>query len=98
MGETMKRVQMLLEPGQHEALRRKAEATGTSVAVVARRAIDRGLEALEEESVRERRWAALERARSLREAQTGPSHEVDVTADVRALREDRDGALTDDRH
>lgn len=98
MGETMKRVQMLLEPGQHEALRRRAEATGTSVAVVARRAIDRGLEALEEESVRERRRAALERARSLREAQIGPSHEVDVAADVRALREDRDGALTDDRH
>jgi hypothetical protein len=97
MGETMKRVQMLLEPGQHEALRRRAEAAGTSVAVVARRAIDRGLEALEEESVRERRWAALERARALREAQTGPPHEVDVAADIRALREDRDGALTEDR-
>ncbi len=90
MGETLRRVQMLIEPRQHDELRRRAELAGTSVAAVARRAIERGLESLDQESLQTRRMRALERARTLRGQGGTAGAGVDVAADLAELRKERD--------
>lgn len=95
MEATFKRVQMLLEPEQHEALRAQAQASGISVAELTRRAITRGLDALRSEEVRARRAEALRQARQLRKRQElrGAPMITTVSDDLDAIREERDSEL-----
>jgi hypothetical protein len=74
MSERLYRAQILLDPGQHEALKTYAVAEGRSISSVAREVVDLGLRALrhrdrrEEEALRsldeirrrvEERWGVL---------------------------------------
>jgi hypothetical protein len=96
----LSRVQMLLEPKQHEALKRIAKERGTSVAEVTREAISQWLEGQQRETARTQQLAALERARGLREAMRtryGKPLEIDVVGDLNAMREERLDQLTTGR-
>lgn len=53
----LKRVQVLLEPGQHASLEREARGRGTSVAAIVREAIDQRYAA--GQRVRDEAYAAL---------------------------------------
>lgn len=94
------RVQMLLKPRQHEALKRIAKERGTSVAEVTREAISQWLESQQRETVRTQQLAALERAHGLREAMRarfGKPLDIDVATDLNAIREERLEQLTTGR-
>ena len=88
---TLERVQMLLEPRQRRKLVELAKAQGKSVAEITRQAIDAGLEKLSTIEQRERMLAALEAARKLRDSM--PMLDIDVVADIRQMREERDHEL-----
>ena len=87
----MQRVQMLLEPKQRRRLVELARAQGKSVAEITRQAIDAGLEKLSENEQRVRMIAVLEAARQLRDSM--PMLDIDVVADIRQMREERDDEL-----
>ena len=87
----MQRVQMLLEPKQRRKLAELAKAQGKSVAEITRQAIDAGLEKLSAIEQRERMLAALEAARVFRDSM--PMLDIDVVADIRQMREERDDEL-----
>jgi predicted DNA-binding protein len=93
---TMQRVQMLLEPRQRRKLSELAKAQGKSVAEVTRDAIDLGLEQMKQIDRQARMLAALEAAKRLRESirqrNNGPLS-IDVVADIRQMREERDEEL-----
>lgn len=96
MGERLTRVQMLMEPAQHQVLREQAQATGVSVAEMARTVIWRGLEVLEQEALRNQRSRAIVRARQLREVQKNRGvGGLAVVDDLRQLREMQDARLSD---
>ena len=87
----MERVQMLLESRQRRKLSELAKAQGKSVAEVTRQAIDAGLETLSIREQHVRLLAALEAARKLRDSM--PMLDIDVVADIRQMREERDNEL-----
>jgi hypothetical protein len=88
---TMQRVQMLLEPGQRRKLAELAQAQGKSIAEITRLAIDAGLEKLAHNEHQARISAALNAAQVLRDSM--PLLEIDVVADIRQMREERDNEL-----
>jgi uncharacterized protein (DUF1778 family) len=88
---SLERVQMLLEPEQRRILREIAEIQGKSVAQVTRQAIDLGLQALQQEQTTAHMQAALERAEKLR--QFMGLLNLDVSKDLRQIREERDADL-----
>lgn len=93
---TMQRVQLLLEPRQRQELAKLAQAQGKSIAEITRRAIDAGLEKLNEDDQQERMLAVLEVAQQLRariHARTGKTLDIDVVEDIRQMREERDEEL-----
>ena len=93
MSETLHRVQMLLEPRQHALLAQLAKQQGRSVAEVTRRVIALGLEQLADQDTQARRALALRRAARLAEsigARLGGPLSIDVSEDLRRLREERD--------
>ncbi len=87
------RVQMLLEPKQHEALKRIAKERGTSVAEVTREAIQQWMENSEREGLlrqQAKAWrSALDFGEELIRQRGGQPFEVDVVADLNAMREER---------
>ena len=89
---TMQRVHMLLEPRQRRKLVELARARGKSVAEITRQAIDAGLEKLSAIEHRERMLATLEAARKFRDSM--PMLDIDVVADIRQMREERDDELS----
>jgi hypothetical protein len=96
MGEALRRVQMLIEPGQHTMLARLAKREGLSVAEVTRQVITLGLEQLSQKDVLTARDRALQQADELAErigARVGGSLSVDVVEDLRQLREKRDDQI-----
>jgi hypothetical protein len=93
MAETLRRVQMLLEPKQHALLAQLAKKQGRSVADITREAIAIGLMQLAEQDVLARRAQALKSADDLAEriqARTGRPLDIDVIEDLRRVREERD--------
>jgi hypothetical protein len=96
METPLKRVQMLLEPHQHARLAQLARSQGRSVADVTRQAIELGLAQLAEGDLLSRRARALKRADQIAarmHARGGMQPDVDVTDDLRRLREERDEQL-----
>jgi len=97
MPQPFKRVQLLIEPKQHEALARLASQRAISIAEVTRQAISLGLEALEQQDEFSRRAAAILQAKELRRAQLerrgGKPVEIDLVEELRNLREERDEQL-----
>jgi hypothetical protein len=91
MGERYHRSQLLLEPEQHERMRRIAEREGRSISDVARGLIGIGLKALaRDEKARAQRSArALEHLSEIREAALARHgvYEGDLVAEVRSERE-----------
>lgn len=88
---TMERIQMLLQPEQRRKLVEIAQAQGKSVAEITRQAIDAGLEQMAQNSYRAQMRAALDAAQRLRESM--PMLDIDVAADIRQIREERDDEL-----
>ena len=88
---TMQRVQMLLEPRQRQKLAKLAQAQGKSIAEITRQAIDAGLEQLAQDERKERMSAALKAAQQLRDSM--PMLDINVVADIRQMREERDDEL-----
>jgi hypothetical protein len=91
MGERYHRSQLLLEPEQHERMRRIAEREGRSISDVARGLIGIGLKALarDEKARTHRRAKALEQLSEIREAALARHgiYEGDLVAEVRSERE-----------
>jgi hypothetical protein len=93
MTEKLKRVQMLLEPRQHNALADIAKQQGKSVAEVTRQLIDLGLATLNQDDEFTRRESALRKAEALRhklQERHGRPLTIDVNADLADIRERRD--------
>ena len=91
MAENYYRAQILMEPGQHSALKRIAEREARSISDVARQVINLGLESLEKDHQAryERRGRALERLNQIREeaqSKYGVYH-GDLIEEVRSERE-----------
>ncbi len=84
-----------MEPRQRAKLAELAKAQGKSVAEITRQAIDAGLEKLSAMGQGQRMLAALEAARKLRDSM--PMLEIDVVADLRQMREERDNELAGGR-
>jgi hypothetical protein len=91
MGERYHRSQLLLEPEQHERMRRIAEREGRSISSVARVLIGIGLKALarDEKARTQRRAKALDRLSEIREAVLARHgvYEGDLVAEIRSERE-----------
>ncbi len=91
------RTQVLLQPEQHEALRRLAEREGRSLSALVREAVDLLLESQGSDPERQRSLAALERLRDHRaailERRGGQPLTFDVVEAIREAREERDDAL-----
>jgi hypothetical protein len=91
MGERYHRSQLLLEPEQHERMRRIAEREGRSISDVARGLIGIGLKMLarDEKARTQRRAKALDRLSEIREAVLARHgiYEGDLVAEVRSERE-----------
>jgi len=88
---TMQRVQMLLEPRQRQILAKLAQAQGKSIAEITRQAIDTGLEQMTQNERKIQLSAALKAAQKLRDSM--PMLDIDVVADIRQMREERDDEL-----
>jgi beta-phosphoglucomutase-like phosphatase (HAD superfamily) len=92
---TKKRIQILLEPEQHRALRQMAQREGRSVSDLTREIVQAGIEQRQELYTQEknRRLQALERARRVRQAilaeRDGRPLSVDIPRLIEELREDR---------
>jgi hypothetical protein len=91
MGERYHRSQLLLEPEQHERMRRIAEREGRSISDVARGLIGIGLKMLarDEKARTKRRAKALAGLSEIREAALARHgvYEGDLVAEVRSERE-----------
>lgn len=85
------RAQILLEPTQHERMRRIAQREGRSISEVARRLIRAGLERLaaDEQRRADRRADALRRLSAIREGvrERRGEYEGDLIAEARSERE-----------
>ncbi len=96
MAETLRRVQMLLEPRQHALLARLAEQQGRSIADITRQVIDLGLAQLANQDVLARRAQALQRADRLAEriqARCGKELSIDPVEDLNRERAERDDQI-----
>jgi len=89
------RAQLLLEPGQHEALAEIAGRRGESISRVVREAVAEYLARQEGDALLRQRLAALERIRAHRAAvlkqHGGKPLEIDVVELIRQMREGRAG-------
>lgn len=96
MAERMHRTQILLEPGQHQALGQIARHEGRSISDLVREIIQQALDQREEErnATIARRLAALDRIREHREAilarRGGKPLDFDVVEEINQAREERD--------
>jgi hypothetical protein len=94
MGERYHRSQLLLEPEQHERMRRIAEREGRSISDVARGLIGIGLKMLarDEKSRAQRRAKALEQLSKIREVALA-RHGIYKGGLVAEVRSEREGNL-----
>lgn len=99
MAEPLRRTQILLRKDQHEALAERAEHEGTSLSELLRSLVDEGLRRAnaEKKALLARK---LERLRGIRsrhdeilKRRGGRPIDVDPTALIRGIREERDGEL-----
>ncbi|RPI28947.1 MAG: hypothetical protein EHM70_16175 [Chloroflexota bacterium] len=88
----LQRVQMLLDPRQRQKLAKLAQSQGKSIAEITRQAIDAGLEQLERNNRKTQLETTLQAAQQLRDSM--PMLEIDVVADIRQMREERDDELS----
>lgn len=93
----MHRAQILLEPDQHRKLAEIARREGTSISQIVRVAVSEWLEERGEDEALRRRLEALEHVAQHRQAilerRNGEPLQIDLTATLEQIREERDDGL-----
>ncbi len=95
----MHRAQILLKPDQHQKLAEIARKEGTSISEIVRVAVSQWLDEREEDEVLRQRLRALEQIAEHRQAilarRNGEPLEIDLSATIEKMREERDHELID---